>query len=350
MSLPGHSTSEITNYFAWAVQKGKDEAGSTFYFSKHLNGSGFESESTTSNERIGGSGKEIGLVYKTTVKADGSLMTYAWPDGLGRILTTALGNDAASQLIAATKGASQGLHYHLITPNSATLPYITFKQQWAEEVEQVTNGIWSEVKLDGEHEKPLKVAGQFITGGTPQVLTGAGASATITRESGEPFMIPGASAFWSWSASTGGGEGTSNQITKWSLGIKNGLDDAIRTLSLFREDVVWNTVDFNLDGTIKYVNTEAWNAIHYGGGTQVPITVPTGAFGFYSPQVSQGGSVSVYINMPYLIIGNAKVNKLDPDGKTMYMDFTAFTQTGATNSVWAGLITGATEVYTKYNT
>jgi hypothetical protein len=350
MSLPGHSTSEITNYFAWAVQEKKDVEGTTFYFTKHLNGTGFETESKTSNERIGGSGKELGLVYKTQVTADGSMMTYAWPDGLGRVLTTSLGTDVPSQISAATTGASQGLHYHFISSGSATLPYLTFKQQWAEEVEQVTNGVWSEVKIEGEHEHPLKISGSFITGGTPQVLVGAGASATITRESGEPFMVPGGSAFWSWSASTGGGVGTSNQITKWSLGIKNGLDDAIRTLSLFREDIVWNTVDFNLDGTIKYVNTEAWNAIHYGGGTQVPITVPTGAFGFYSGQQSQGGSISAFINCPYTVIGNAKVNKLDPDGKTMYMDFTAFTIANATKSVWAGLITGATKAYTEPST
>lgn len=340
MSLAGRSTSELSNYFAWAVQSAKDVEGTTFYFSKHLNGTGYDAENETSNERVGGSGKEIGLVYKTAVKADGSIITYAWPDAFGRLLTAALGQDNVTGVPAS--GASQ-LTSHLISPaTGATLPYLTIDQNWADETERVTNALISDLKIEGEAGKPVKLSAQFISGGTPYVRSAA--ISPVVREAGTPLMIPGGSAAWT----VFGGEGApveTNQITKWSLDIKNTLDDAIRTLSLFREDVVWNMVDFNFDCTVKYVNRQSWNQVHYGGGTQIPVVVPTGQFSFYSGQQSSGGSLNAYLCMPYVEVGNVKVNRLDPDGKTMYLDFTAFGIANATYSVFGKLVTNATQSY-----
>lgn len=340
MSLPGRSTSELSNYFAFGVQSAKDVEATTFYFTKHLNGTGFDVENETSNERIGGSGKEIGLVYKTAVKADGACVTYGWPDGFARLLTAALGADTVTP--AGASGASQ-ITSHLITPTTGgTLPYLTIDQNWADETERVTNNLISDLKIEGEASKPVKLTAQFISGGTPYVRNAA--ISPVVREAGIPLMIPGASANWSVE---GGGPSNSpaesNQITKWSIEIKNTLDDAIRTLSLFREDVVWNMVDFNFDVTVKYVNKESWQEVHYGGGTQVPIAVPTGSFSFYSAQ--QNASLSAYLAMPFLEVGNAKVNRLDPDGKTMYLDFTAFGIANATYSVFGKIVTNATQTY-----
>ena len=342
---PGRSTSELSNYIAWGVQSAKNTEASTFYFAKHLNGSGYDTENDTAQERIGGSGKEIGLVYKTAVKADGSIMTYAWPDGFGRLLTAALGADAVTAVGAS--GAST-LTSHLITPTTGgTLPYLTIDQNWADETERVSNCLISDLKIEGEAGKPVKLSAQFISGGTPYVR--GSAISPVTREAGTPLMVPGGSALWTVSAEFGGNV-ESAEITKWSLEIKNTLDDAIRTLSLFREDVVWNMIDFNLDATIKYVNRESWNTVHYGGGTQVPVAVPTGAFSFYTGQQSSGGSLSAYISMPFLEVGNVKVNRLDPDGKTMYLDFTAFGVANATNTIFAKLVTNATQAYTNPTT
>lgn len=343
-NLPGRSTSELSNYIAWGVQSAKDTEATTFYFAKHLNGSGFDAENETSNERIGGSGKEIGLVYKTAVKADGSIVTYGWPDGFARLLTAALGQDAVTRVGAS--GASQ-LTSHLITPTTGgTLPYLTIDQNWADETERVTNCLVSDLKIEGEAGKPVKLTAQFISGGTPYVRSAA--ISPVVREAGNPLMIPGASAQWTVEGGGGGPPSETNQITKWSIEVKNTLDDAIRTLSLFREDVVWNMVDFNFDVTVKYVNRESWNEVHYGGGTQVPIAVPTGSFSFFSAQ--QPGSLSAFLGMPFLEVGNSKVNRLDPDGKTMYLDFTAFGVANATYSVFGQILTNATQSYLNPST
>lgn len=336
---PGRSTAELSNYIAWGVQKEKNLEATTFYFSKHLNGSGYDVENETSNERIGGSGKELGLVYKTAVKADGSIVTYGWPDGFARLLTAALGEDAVTRIGAS--GASQ-LTSHLITPaTGGTLPYLTIDQNWADETERVGNCLISDLKIEGEAGKPIKLSAQFISGGTPYVRNAA--ISPVVREAGIPLMIPGASALWTVEGGGAPGNVESSEITKWSVEIKNTLDDAIRTLSLFREDVVWNMIDYNFDCTVKYVNREYWNETHYGGGTQVPIVVPTGAFSFFSAQ--QNSPLSAYLAMPFLEVGNVKVNRLDPDGKTMYLDFTAFGIANATYSVLGKIITNATTSY-----
>lgn len=345
---PGRSTAEFNGYIAWAVQSAKNVEGTTFYFAKHLNGSGYDVENETSNERVGGSGKQIGLVYKTAIKADGAIMTYGWIDGFARLITAALGQDVATR--RAATGASQ-LTEHLVTPTTGgTLPYLTVDQNWADETERVTNCLLSDLKIEGEAGKPVKLSAQFISGGTPYVRNAA--ISPIVRESGPPLMIPGASALWTTFSTEGGEAAETAEITKWSLEVKNTLDDAIRTLSLFREDVVWNTVDFNFDCTIKYVNRVAWNQIHYGGGTQVPVAVPTGTFQFFSYGPELGGtSLRAGLTMPNLLIGNSKVNRLDPDGKTMYMDFTAFGVGGqATYSMFAQLFTGATQSYLEPST
>ena len=346
MALPGRSTADVNNYLAFGVQKEKDTEATTFYFTKHLSGSGYDTESTTSNERIGGGGKEIALVYKTKVTGDGSIVTYAWPDGFARLLSNALGQDTASQVMAPASGASAGLTNHQIVANpSGTLPYLTVVQNWADERESVTNALISDLKIDGEAGKPVKVTAAFVSGGTPNVHV---ASQVVAREAGDPLMVPGASAVFTW-AGGGASGGTTSQITKYTLDIKNGLDTAIQTLSLFREDVVFNTIDNNLDLTVKYVNNAAWNEVKYGGGTQVPIKVPTGAFTFFTAQQSSGGSLSAELKLPFVTIGNAKVNRLDPDGKTMYIDFTTFTTTNAAtaNSVIGNIITTATLAYTN---
>lgn len=347
-SGPGRSTSDFTNYLAFAVQSAKDVAGTTFYFTKHLSGSGFDVETDTAAERIGGGGKQVGLVYKTAVKADGSIVTYGWIDGFARLLSAALGEDElGTAVFASSAGATPALVPHTLSTGSPTLPYLTIRQQWADEVEQVTNAVMSSLKIEGEAGKPVKLTSQFISGGTPQVLTTA-TTAAVPREAGLPLMVPGASALLTVFGGAGSPFETA-ELTKWSIEIKNALDDAIRTLSLFREDVVWNMLDINFDATIKYVNAELWKQIEFGGGTQVPVAVPTASFEFFSAQ-QPVPSLSADLKMPFIALGNGKVNKLDPDGKTMYVDVTGYTFVTATDAISARLITGATGLYTSPTT
>jgi hypothetical protein len=333
---PGHSTAEPQNYFALGVQGAKDQDAGTFYFFKHLDGTGFDTTPEVASEREGGAGREINLNYKTMVHADGQVVAYARPDAAGRLLTYALGQDTPS--LVATTGP---LVRHTIVPGGS-LPYLTADQTWSDESERTTNCLVSDLTIEGEAGKPLKMTAQFVSGGSPHVATTA---LSATRESGLPLMYPSASA-WMTAAGALGAQASSIELTKFKIEIKNGIDDGIQTTGLNREDLVWLTAEFNVDGTLKYENNDVWDAINYGGGTQVPVALATGAFSCFVPHIPSGGSQNLLIGLPLLEYTAVKVNRLDPDGKTMYLDFTGMTTKSATNSIFAQVITGATTAYT----
>jgi hypothetical protein len=341
---PGRATNEPANYFAFAVQSAVNVEGTSFYFTKHLSGSGFDVTSEFKAERIGGAGREVGLIYKTMVKADGSLVTYGWPDGTGRLLAIALGKDEVTTLVA-TSSAENELVLHKIASGQATLPYFTADQTWADESERTTNCQVSELKIEGTEGAPIKFTAPFISGGSPVVRA---AALTPTRESGTPFMYPNASAALQVFSGAAGaaGKATSSELEKFALTIKNTLDEGIQTLALNRTDVVWETVDFNLDGTLKYTDRNIWNQVNYFGASQVSIQLATGSFDFFAAQ-SSSASQSLHLSVPILVFGSVKVNRLDPDGKTMLLDFTALTQGGPTSAVIAEVVTRATGLYTN---
>lgn len=339
---PGRPTNEPANYFAFAVQSAVNVEGTSFYYTKHLSGTGFDVANDIKAERIGGGGREVGLIYKTKVNADGSLVTYGWPDGTGRLLAAALGEDTPTVLVA-TSSAANELVKHRIQSGNATLPYLTMDQTWADETERVTNCLISELKIEGAQGAPLKFTAPFISGGSVTVRANA---LTPTRESGTPFMYPGASAAVQVFTEAVGGKATSSELTKFDIAIKNTLDETIQTLALTRTDVVWETVDFNIDGTLKYTDRNIWNQVNYFGGSQVNISLATGTFDFFAAQ-SSSASQSVRLSVPIAVFGSVKVNRLDPDGRTMFLDFTAMTQAGPTVAFYADVVTRATGSYTS---
>lgn len=330
----GRSTAEPQGYFALGVQGAKDQDAGTFYFFKHLDGTGFDTSHEVSSEREGGAGREISLNYKTIVHADGQVAAYARPDAAARLLTWALGMDTPSVIIAST--ANGPLVRHTIVPGTQ-LPYLTADQGYADEVERTTNCLISSLSIEGEAGRPVKFTAQFVSGGTPHVAT---TFLAPVREAGGPLMYPGASAWM-----TAGGA-SSIELTKYRVEIRNGIDDGIQTTGLAREDIIWLTAEFSVDGTLKYENNDVWDAINYGGGTQVPVALATGTFQFFTPHISSGGSQNMLIGMPLVEYTAVRVNRLDPDGKTMYLDFTGMTTKGATNSIFGQIVTAATSAYT----
>lgn len=345
MALPaGRVTNDPTNYFAIALQSAKDVTGTTWYFLKHLDGTGFDVTVDSSSERVGGSGREVGLRYRTKVTADGSYVAYGDPDLTGRVTYAALGTDT----ITASSG---GVYTHHIVSGGSLLPYQSVQQAWADEVEQTTNCLVSDLKFEGEAGKPVKVTAQFVSGGTP---IGQIAAQVPTRETNPvPFMIPGGSvAITAVNNLTVGqslGGASSLQLTKWSVEIKNQLDDGIQTTALNREDVLWLTADYEIDGTIKYIDANFWEAVDYGGGSTVPTGALTaGQFTFFT---STASNQTLKIFAPYIEFTAVKVNRLDPDGKTMFLDFTAATKGGTgTQSLQIDVGTNTSTVYSSSST
>lgn len=341
MSAQGRVTNDPTNYFAIGLQSAKDVDATTFYFMKHLDGTGFDVKPDVSSERVGGSGREVGLRYRTKVTADGAYNQYAQSDFAGRVLYAALGTDTVT---AGPSNASLQLYNHQIVSGGSLLPYQTVEQGWADEVERTGNCLISDLKLEGEAGKPVKITGQFVSGGTPHTQS---AALVPARESNELLMVPGGST--AITAQFGGAAGASStQVTKWSVEIKNSLDDNIQTNALNREDVLWLNADYDIDGTFKYINNSFWNQVQYGGGSQVPTGFLTnGAFTFFTAGPS-GTSLKLFA--PFVEFTSVKVNRLDPDGKTMYMDFMASTRGIGTQSLQCTVVSPTAGAYSNPST
>ncbi len=326
--MPGRSTNEPSNYLALGKQSAKDTEASTFTFLRHLDGSGFEVTEEIESVREGGDGQEVGLRYKTAVSADGAAVANARPEIAARLLAWTLGADTAGTLTGIGTAASGVANEHVITPTS-TLPYLTMEQFWADKVERAPNTQITNLDIEWEAGRPLKLSAQTVCGGSHYARPVASAL-TPTRETSVPFMYPGASVQLLGAANT--------KMTKGKVSIVRSLDTDIRTTGLNREDVVGQNFDVSLEGTLKYESaTTLYDLQNYVGanGTQVGLDLATGAF-----VIAQNFGTGT--NARYLEIGvnafhltDSRVNKLDPDGKTMYVDFTAQGYKSATNQVYA---------------
>jgi hypothetical protein len=332
--MPGRATNDADNYFAIGKQSAKDTEATTFYFLKHLDGTGFEIDQTTQSEREGGDGQEIGLRYKSAITADGALVANARPELAARLFAWTLGADT----VAAGVQTATPLQVHTAAPTAlgSAAAYLTVEQRWADEVERVSNVQITSLVMEGEAGRPLKLSAQFLGGGTPYVRPLASAL-TPTRESGQPLFFPGASVTIDGSANT--------KITKYKATISRGVDGDIRTTQLFREDVVALNFGTDLEYTLKYEDRTLHNKIKMGGGTMVPLNLATGSFQIYSEQGAGTTQRFVEANFPVYDYTGARVNKLDPDGKTVYIDVVAAGRKTATHQFFTRVQTASAGAY-----
>jgi hypothetical protein len=311
--MPGRATNDPANYIALGKQTAKDVEATTFYYLKHLDGSGFDIDPDIGSERTGGDGQEIGFTYRQMVKADGNLVSYAWPEWVGRALAAVLGQDTPSLIVSP-------LTDHTLVP-VASLPYFTVEQKWADINERNTNCKVTSVDIEFEAGKPIKVSAAIVGGGTVWIPT---AVLTPARESGDPLMYPLSSIALT-------GMATGLKVTKGKISIKRGVDDGIQTVGIAREDVVELNQDYQLDLTCKYEDSLMYKNALFNGGTAVISDLATMGFSLFQAV----GSQSMRIDMPLLEISGFKVNRLDPDGKTMYGDLAAQSVKAATVPLWA---------------
>lgn len=327
--MGGFSTNMPDDYVALGFQPGKDSEAVSFYFLKHLSGTGVEIDPDTERVYEGGDGQEVGYSYRKMVKADGALAAAARPYVTGLFGAAVLGRDQATVVVPST--AQGPLVDHFLTPQ-ASIPYMTIEEKWADERVRHTNIVHTGLDVEFEAGSPLKLTTQVIGGGTTyRPLDG---EKTPVREAGKPIFYPGASL-----TLTGAGAGA--KITKGKLTFNRGVDDTIQTTGLNREDVIPLTQNTQADLTIKYENSSLWRQAHMGGGTTVPVDLATIGISL----TAMRGPHGVQIEQPLLEITGAKVNRLEPDGKTMFLDVAAQSVKGATHPFWMRVRNGATAPY-----
>lgn len=323
-AAPGKPTNDPVNYFAFGFQSAKGTPASTFHFLKHLDGSGFEVEKEIQREREGGDNQEVGLTYVSMVKADGNVNVNSRPNVAARLFAAVLGADSVGTAAVASVAR------HTIVP-AASLPYLTFEQRFSDEIERTQDGAMTQLTLEGEAGRPWKISGQFVSGGTV-FQRDVASTLTVVRDTGKPHYFPGGSYIFD------GGASYAADVTKIKVDINRGVDDGVQTTGLGRDDVIPLNFDASVDCTIKYTSRDFYQKVTYNGGSTVIQDLPTGSIDLVSPclvPVASGviGSGILRVLMPLIEWTDAKVNKLDPDGKTVYLDLVGMTVKGATHSV-----------------
>lgn len=309
-------TNEPENYVAIGRQAEHDQAATTFTFPRYLDGSGFEVESDTQRERRGGDGQEVGLSYRGKVTGDPAIVANADPIITGLLLTAVQGQDDMVDPGVNTEAD------HVIVP-AALLPYYTIEQRFGDIVERVLNCQCNQLQIEFEAGRPYKLTANFLSGGDVLEVPIANAL-TPTRETGDPHFYPGSVVTIDGSAD--------QPVTKGSISIQRGLDDGIQTTKLTRDDLVALAYDLDVNVTRKYTDRGLYaKARSYDGAGKVPIKLSTGAL-----LVERASGVnSMELDLPNLDFVGAAVNKLNPDGQTMYLDLAAMNRAGPTPSLTA---------------
>lgn len=323
--MPGRPTNEPSNYFALGKQSAAKTEATTFHFMRHLDGTALELDEEIESVREGGDGQEVGLRYKTAISMDGQAVANDRAEIGARMFAWTLGGTAATTPQGLGTVASGIANEHIAVPTSA-LPYLTVEQFWGDEVERVSDVQSDGLTVEGESGRPLKLTMSLVGGGTPY-RRDAASVLTAVRETSEPFFFPQASVVIDGAGNT--------KITKFKIDVKRNVDKDIRTTELFREDVIGLTFDVDMEFTLKYEDKALYDKVHYGSGSQVPVALATGSFRIF--RTSGAGTTLRYqeIGVNNMQYTGARVNKLDPDGKTMYIDVTAMGIRSATHQIYS---------------
>lgn len=335
---PGFPTNDPNGYVAMGKQSALDTDATTFHYFKHLDGSGFDIEDEEDRVREGGDGQAVALTYRTMVKADGNVVALARSNTAGRLWAGVLGADS----LATAAVPSLARHTAIL---AATLPYFTIEQRYADVIERSLNNQITSLSVEGEAGKPWRYTAAFLNGGTVTFRDVASAL-TATRQSDKPYFYPNGSYIFDGFASYGA------DVTKWKIEVTRGVDDAIQTTGLNRADLVPLNFDVNLDATVKYTSKDFYRKVQFSSGSNVPVSMATGSFDVAQLQVvtTGGGGVATSLHrivVPLLEWVDAKVNKLDPDGKTMYLDVVGMNVAGhASGNIFA--VTDTNEISAAY--
>jgi Phage tail tube protein len=350
----GWSSNRPTDYFAIGVQTAVGTEAATFRFPKHLTGSGFELTPDTAEEREGGGGQEVALAYKKMIKADGNLVLNA--RGVGAVyaaIDSVLGNTATVLTIVSELDTASPACQKVRMVLSPTLPYTTIEQRWSDNIERVSNAKSNQLTIDYAAGLPVKLSLALTGAGTVYQRDPAASSLTTVYDVTDPIYFPRGSY-----VITGGIANVASgaKITKAKVTVQRHLDEAIQTTDLYRDDLIELTTDTALDLTLKYEDRTFYNYVQEGGGSFVPLPISSLSFTAYSTNqvasaAANGGTTvrSMKVGMVNLLTRSAKVNKLEPDGKTVYIDVacTSIKPAGATDSLVIDLVVPSS-VYTNY--
>lgn len=315
-------TAVISNAAVDYVALGRQSAAGTpqdttsaYLFARWLDGTeGVTHERVQTTEREGGDGQDMGYAYIEHHTGKGNLVAYARPEITAKALGWALG--AGSM----TSAASTWPYTHELYPanEAAILTYEAFAPQGVIGERLVDSKI-SEVAIEAEHGKPVKITVAVNGGDSPQQRV-AGSARTVSYETDEPFYFNTASHQLAIAGAALG----MDEVTKWTCTFTREQDEEVFGVGYGRKAITDLNRNVTLDLTRRFLSATLHNAVAYGGGSAIAPTVATGSFKVFMTNGLTGSALrSFELEVPLMVMQPLSRNVFEVDGQTVYEDISA---------------------------
>lgn len=332
MTATAYSSNDGNDYAALAPQSAAGTpvtATASFTFFRWLDDTTqIEHDRVQTYEREGGDGQDMALAYVEHHTGNTTVAGYARPDALTKLLAWCMGQGTMSSAVSTLP------YTHTIWPvDQARL--LTWEGAAPKQtiIGQLMDSKISEVKLEAEHGKPLKVTAAITGGDSPRSLNVASAK-TVTLETEDPFYFNTGSYALAVSGALAGNDG----ITKWTCTFTREQDDEVFGVGYGRKAITDLNRNVTLDVTRRYESAADHNAVLFSGGTVGAPTVATGAWSAFMTNGKAGSALrTLRFDIPLMAISPLTRNVMEPDGQTVYEDLSAVALKirGGTYLAWA---------------
>jgi hypothetical protein len=306
--------------------KGTPAVPAAFVFAKFLSGTDFQPVwDYLGPVREGGDGLDQRWDMRTGQRARGTLVTHARPDITGLQLSAFFGGGLAGNPASAWATSAVPATHQFMFPQAGRTQYYTVVAQHpgSDLVQVLYDARPVGFTLEAMNQAPLRITTEWVG-----LRYGASfAALTPVLEGGDPFVFFGASVNYPYVGSIG------SYVSQYTITGRVDVDEDLYANDLIMVDVV------DLNRTVEVTLREIWqNATNYLNVEYAGLVAPTYnlATGYFSA-FHRYSSYTLQLTAPLVRWGDAQITAVDPENKTVYIDYSGIALAGATGSLYANL-------------
>lgn len=308
--------------------KGTPAVAAAFVFAKFLSGTDFQPVwDFLGPVKEGGDGLDQRWDMRTAQRARGTVVCHARPDITGMLFSSFFSGGAAGNPASAWAVSSAPASHIFQFPAGQRQTYYTvvISHPGSDLTHVLYDARPVGLTLEAVNQSPVRITSEWVG-----IKYGAswGTALTPVYEGGDPFVYFGASVNYPYSGSVG------SWVSQYTVTARVNLDEDFYTNDLLLADLV------DLDRTVEISLREIWqNATNYLNVEYAGLTAPTYnlATGFFSA-FHRYSSYVMQLSCPLIRWSDSNLTAVDPDNKTVYIDYAGIALAGATCSIFANVM------------
>lgn len=299
-------------------------SAAAFTFAKYLSGTDFQPVwDFLGPVYEGGDGLDQRWDMRTAQRARGSLTVHARPDITGALTSAFFGAGLAGNPASAWAVSSAPASHQFQFPAAGRGQYYTVvTAQAGGEIAQVLYDARPVTyTVEGMNQEPVKLTTEWV--GLRYGASWALSGQPPVYEGGDPFVFFGASITYPFAGSVG------SYVSQYTLSARVNVDEDLFAQDLIMVDLV------DLTRTVEVSLREIWtNATNYIQVEFAGLAAPTYnlATGFFSA-FHRYASNTVQFQTPMIRWADSQISAVDPDNKTVYVDYRGIALAAATSSM-----------------